>query len=485
MSFARAAAFGAWPRFASAPARLLSILLFAACLPACGVGTGPSDGGGGRGLLVIAIDGLRADHMSSYGYARRTTPRLDALVSEGVLFEHAFSAAPLRVPAHCALLSGSDPNLARRQVPQWLEATLDQTWLLPSAVPRLPLELAELGFETAAFSSHPEFSRVFGLGVGFHAFVAPWEELGRQVRAVELLGLANQWILGRKPSADWFCYLQLNDLEQALDRPSPSASTHFEPREALNYLPPIGTERPALFALPPQRFDGALRTVGEYEARYDGTLFELDQALGQWLDELQAAGRMARTTVCVVGSFGMQFGEAGLIADHGRISMADLHVPVLLLPATELALSRRGVRQELFSTLDLAPSLLGLFGAQAPGAMVGADRLSATAPAREHCFASCAIQGGYAAISEDLCLELTFAGAVASEALERSWFGDLHKHPGVAGERLYEWRQQRFPPLAESPIVDPGRADPLRTAAAAYFDSARQPALSSLRSGRI
>jgi arylsulfatase len=448
------------------PAVWLALWLFSSC----GLGPAPN-ADGGRGLLVIAIDGLRADHLSCYGYDRETTPRLDGLVAEGVLFRHAFSAAPLRVPAHCALLSGSDPNLARRQVPQWLEATLDQTWLLPAAVPRLPLELAELGFETVAFSAHPEFSRVFGLGVGFQDFVAPWEQHGLPVSAAELLSQANQWILGRPPDTDWFCYLELNDLELALNQPSPSASTHFAPRESLNYLPPIGTERPALFALPPERFDGALRSVGEFEARYDGTLFELDQALGHWLDELDAAGRLARTTVCVVGSYGMQFGEAGLIADHGRLSMADLAVPVLLLPAAELAVQRRGPRDELFSTLDLAPSLLGLYGRAAPASMVGQDRLAPGASAREYCFASCAIQGGYAAISEDLCLELTFGGAVASEALTRAWFGDLQSHAGAVGERLYEWRQQRFPPLSASPISDPTRAGPLRVAAASYIES--------------
>lgn len=436
----------------------------------CDLGQRPG-AGSARGLIVIAVDGLRADHLSCLGYDRQTTPRLDRWAEEGVLFEAAFSAAPLRVPAHSALLSGSDPNLARREVPQWLEATLDQTWLLPARVPRLPLELAGLGFQTAAFSAHPEFSRVFGLGVGFQSFVTPWEEDGQIVPAERLLALAQQWIESQDPAVDWFCYLELADLERALTRPEPAEATRFAPRPELGFLPPIGTERPALFALPPERYDGSLRTVGEFEARYDGALFELDQAIGRWLDVLDAEGRLERTSLCVVGSYGMQFGEAGLFADHGRLSMADLRVPVLLLPARELSLARRGRRAELFSAMDLAPTLLGLFGAAAPVGMLGADRLSADAAPREHCFASCAIQGGYAAISDSHCLELVLGAAVATPTLRRAWYGDLAEHLGEGQERLYAWRETPFPPLAGGPPPDPALAGPLRSAATGYIEA--------------
>jgi arylsulfatase len=456
-------------RAASAAALALLLPLAAGCE----LGVRPSTGAG-RGLVVIAVDGLRADHLSCLGYDRMTTPRLDRWADDGVLFEAAFSAAPLRVPAHSALLSGSDPNLARREVPQWLEATLDQTWLLPPRVPRLPLELAGLGFQTAAFSAHPEFSRVFGLGVGFQTFVTPWEQDGQIVPAAQLLGLAQQWIESQDPGADWFCYLELADLERALTRPEPAEETRFAPRPELGYLPPVGTERPALFALPPERFDGSLRTVGEFEARYDGALFELDQAIGRWLDVLAAEGRLERTSLCLVGSYGMQFGEAGLYADHGRLSMADLRIPVLILPAAELSLARRGRRPELFSAIDLAPTLLGLYGAPAPAGMIGADRLAAAAAPREHCFSSCAIQGGYAAISENHCLELVLGAAVASPTLRRAWYGDLAAHVGEARERLYDWRATPFPPLAGGPPPEPLLAEPLRAAAARYIDAVEQ-----------
>ena len=50
-------------------------------------------------------------------------------------------------------------------------------------------------------------------------------------------------------------------------------------------------------------------SLGTYEARYDGRLRGLDQDLGAMLEVLRASGRLTNTTVCIIGSFGLQFGE--------------------------------------------------------------------------------------------------------------------------------------------------------------------------------
>src|SRR5262245_48323094 len=80
--------------------------------PACG----PQPGGErtGRGVLVVVVDALRADHVSHLGYSRRTTPYLDLLAAGGTSFRSAYSASPEVLGAHAAILSGCDPMLARR-----------------------------------------------------------------------------------------------------------------------------------------------------------------------------------------------------------------------------------------------------------------------------------------------------------------------------------------------------------------------------------
>ena len=123
----------------------LVCIALAACRPA------PEESQQGRGVLVIAIDGLRADHVGCYGYDRDTTPNLDALAREGVRFEQAFSTAPWFLPAHISLMTGCDPGIARRTLAKGIQPTIVGTWKIPPYVPHLAKEFLSRGYATAAF----------------------------------------------------------------------------------------------------------------------------------------------------------------------------------------------------------------------------------------------------------------------------------------------------------------------------------------------
>ena len=61
-----------------------------------------------RTVLILMLDTMRADHVSAYGYPRRTTPALDELARDGLLFSRAFSTSSWTLPAHVSLFSGRD-----------------------------------------------------------------------------------------------------------------------------------------------------------------------------------------------------------------------------------------------------------------------------------------------------------------------------------------------------------------------------------------
>lgn len=62
-----------------------------------------------RNVLLISIDTCRADHLGCYGYPLDTTPNIDAIAGEGIVFEHAISPLPYTLPAHCSMLTGTIP----------------------------------------------------------------------------------------------------------------------------------------------------------------------------------------------------------------------------------------------------------------------------------------------------------------------------------------------------------------------------------------
>ena len=95
---------------------LLALAGAAACSPRpAGVHatTGPKD------VLVVVMDTLRQDRVGSYGYARRTTPELDALASRGTRFANARSTSTWTSPAHASLFTGLLPMAHGTNQERW------------------------------------------------------------------------------------------------------------------------------------------------------------------------------------------------------------------------------------------------------------------------------------------------------------------------------------------------------------------------------
>jgi arylsulfatase A-like enzyme len=121
-------------------------------------------------VLVIVVDTLRADHVSSYGYSRPTTPNLDHLAQQGVSFENAISTCSWSLPSHVSLLTG------RYQFEHGVGSVQPEPWLGwggrgLGGFPTLGEALKQKGYRTGAFSANRTyFSRDLGFGRGFLHF---------------------------------------------------------------------------------------------------------------------------------------------------------------------------------------------------------------------------------------------------------------------------------------------------------------------------
>src|SRR5688572_24674326 len=98
-------------------------------------------------IIVISIDTLRADHLPAYGYKNVRTPAIDALARDGVVFERAYSHAPLSLPAHASLLSG--------RLPFETGVRDDDGFAVKAGERLLPQMLRDRGYTTAGVVSAP------------------------------------------------------------------------------------------------------------------------------------------------------------------------------------------------------------------------------------------------------------------------------------------------------------------------------------------
>jgi choline-sulfatase len=277
----------------------------------------------GFDLLLITLDTTRADHLGAYGYPDAETPNLDRLAREGVRFSEAMTVVPLTLPAHATILTGLLPP--RHGVRNNAEFRLGKEGSTLGEI------LQREGYATAAFVSAFVLDARYGTGRGFDTY----DDRVEPVRG----GVFALGTLERKAPDTTDAFLGWLG-EQQRDRRIFSWVHYFDAHAP--YEPPR---------------DLALRFEGR---PYDGEIALIDREVGRVLAALEAAGRMGRTLVVVVGDHGEGLGEHGE-ATHGHfIYDSTMRVPLILYAPRAIGLGL--VDQRVVSTADLLPTVLDLLG---------------------------------------------------------------------------------------------------------------------------
>ena len=114
-------------------------------------------------IVLFSIDTLRPDHLGCYGYSRNTSPNIDQLASEGVVFEVVTSSSSWTLPAHAALLTG---------LPDSVHGCDRGSRVLGPDFRTMAEGLQSAGYQTAGFWSGPLLHPHFGLSQGFDEYVS-------------------------------------------------------------------------------------------------------------------------------------------------------------------------------------------------------------------------------------------------------------------------------------------------------------------------
>jgi len=218
-------------------------------------------------IVLTAVDGLRADHLGCYGHERGTSPSIDALARESVLFEWAFAQAPESVPSLVSILTGLYPTT---------HDVLAPDDMLREEASTLAEVLSDRGYTSAAvLAGGPSTD---GLGQGFGLFDA-----GGSAGPQELAAKALAW-LEDHASKDFLLVVR---------PPGPG--------------PPLTAGSPA-----PEDLEHA-------KAVYDGEIRSLDAWIGEFMKDVRRLGLDRRATIALVATHGRGFQE------HGAPSNSGLH----------------------------------------------------------------------------------------------------------------------------------------------------------------
>ena len=299
-------------------------------------------------VVLLILDAARAEQFGAYGYARPTTPELDRIAADGVVFERAYTPAVFTLGALSSLWTSQYPDRHHAEVSY------------ADPLPRDRLTLAEAlsarGIRTAGFVANAVAGTIHGFDRGFTQF----EEVYRRFPDLGSRGAAFQRVLPAWLQAHagerFFAYVHYREPHFPYD-PGPPFDTRFGPDA------PLGRDerrdRSWYTDVNQGRRAPTADEIAHLVRLYDGNLAYVDQEVGALRRALEQQGLWDRTVLVVAADHGEQLFEKGYISHSAQVYEQSTHIPLIVrVPG-----GARGVRVDsIVDLLDLAPTVLDLFG---------------------------------------------------------------------------------------------------------------------------
>lgn len=313
-------------------------------------------------ILFVVIDTLRADHLSAYGYARPTSPNLDALARNGILFENFFAGNIPTQPAFTSIYTsqlGITHGVVQHGSPD--SQLSDET-------PVLPAILRAKGYTTAAvdnlYNHKPWFAR------GYDFYINP--HTSQLITADEVNAKAVPWIQ-EHAAEDFFLFVHYWDPHTPYLPPEAYRNLYYKGDKnnpANRSMEPV--KRQLVYPFFKKWHYDRLEPFTDIEyvvAQYDAEITYVDNEVGKLLDALADAGIADETVVIVTSDHGENMTEHELYFDHAGLYEANIHVPLIIkIPGDP----SRGKRiAAMAQHIDLAPTVLELAGVEPPESMEG------------------------------------------------------------------------------------------------------------------
>ena len=281
-------------------------------------------------ILLVTIDTLRADHLSSYGYPRTTSPAIDRLAAEGVRFELPIVQWPKTAPSFASIFTATYPkdNGIVRKVGEQL----------PYEFKMLAEVLADHGYATRAVVANGAVASEFHFNQGFDDYIESWKlappSENVQNTSAEMITELAKTLMGNhdsdKPYFLWVHYLDPHFPYQA---PQPWTD-RFQGDESYDgsVKIDISRDRPKrqMTGIGFKQELGGSDELAFYVARYDAEISYVDAQIGALLDHLGSQGLLERTLTVVSSDHGESLGDHNYFFDHGRFGFQPgLRVPLI------------------------------------------------------------------------------------------------------------------------------------------------------------
>ena len=348
-------------------------------------------------IILIVMDAVRADHLSCYGHYRKTSPNIDKLAKEGVLFEQAFSTAEWSYPSHASIFTGKYPSYHK---------TMGRDVSLHEENTTIAEILSSNGYETIGISSNILLSPINGFSKGFQKYIVREDPEKMRARAIFSLmkgslkdflrtliygfdwythknvGRIKKFLKNRNQSRPFFLFCNFYNCHAEYDPPRPykkrfCSSLSEPPLYVVKYISKkmfghtgekirgsaldvrklnlIASEH-GHFAYIAKKFQVSEEEWEVVKSWYDGGISYLDYHIGELIRFLQHEEIFEDTFLIITSDHGDNFGEHGLAGHQFCLYDSLLHVPLIMVYPEVIP---KGTRiSSLVSTIDIFPTIL-------------------------------------------------------------------------------------------------------------------------------
>lgn len=286
-------------------------------------------------VLIFLLDATNPTHLGCYGYSKPTSPVIDSIAAEGVIFDNAIAQAVSTLPSTGSLMTGLYPEA---------HGVLGKRSVLPDTYKTMAEFFREAGFRTALFSANPNASPISGYHQGFEEIWSLRE--GRPISADEFIEPFERWIQQVRHHR-FFGYLHIREPHWPYRPPRQFMDRfHQNPAFDLRDLNP--------FVIPPVEEQARIR------AAYDANLAFADAQLGTMLGLLRSMDLFDNTIIVILADHGEAFWQHGKQGHNHQVTEDTARIPLIIRFPGEH--DWQGKREPyVVGSIDLLPTFADIF----------------------------------------------------------------------------------------------------------------------------
>jgi arylsulfatase A-like enzyme len=311
-------------------------------------------------IVLITIDALRADHLSCYGYERKTSPNIDWIAEKGIIFKNAIAPSSWTAPSMASLFTSLYPinHGVIHGICYVHNKTIYNQEVFSSELTTLAEILQAHGYTTFGVASNLHLSGKFGFAKGFNYFKClPWDP------AQSVNKIVYSWEKYIKKSDKFFLWVHYFDPHHAYHARSPWIE-QYTPKALTRKLNLTSKSSSELTKLIPT-FKKDPQALSNLIALYDSEINYVDSYLGKLIRKF---GLNKNTLIIITADHGEGFLDHSQLGHGNNLYHETIHIPLIIkLPYS----SKKEIVDKQVNLIDIMPTILHILNIDPPEQTLG------------------------------------------------------------------------------------------------------------------